>query len=423
MRMSDSANEYTTSPSRRTGRPRNADRPIIPWEEVDRLLVFGETVRDDATGHETVRYPSYRELGRRYGVSAALIGRYASQHRCMERREENHARQQIRFEQKVVEKCAEARAISTAEAVAIVDDYIRRFRDALDEGRVRADGASDFNTMMRLKAFLEGKADSRQEVQGVITLEQMQARHRALRAQLEALDPAVTGELPPRDRDRARGLLAESADGDQADHPAAAPRRRSDDDIERAPRRRVVAHERDDELVDDVPLADREESPRGGERVLRRTDRYDDIERAPRRRVVAYEREDELDDEVLAEEREESPRGAVGARRRRTHEHEGFDDEAVFEEARVPRRARAVKPADVRALRRRTREELEDGRVARRARSVEPERVTAQRLRRSGREERARFPAVVDARRPGRGWEDEPEQIEPGLRRPGRGWR
>jgi hypothetical protein len=411
----------TTGKDRKMGRPRNADRPVIPWEEVDRLLVFGETVRDEETGYETVRYPSLRELGRRYGVSGALIGRHSVQHRCMERREENSARERACFERKVVEKLAEARAMSTAEAIAIVDGYMQSFRNALDEGRVRTDSAGDFNTMMRLKAFLEGKADSRQEVQGVITLEQMQERHRALRAQLESLDPAITGEVPPRDRDRARGLLAESADGDQADHPAAAPRRRNNDGIERAPTRRVVAHERDDELVDDVPLADREESPR--ERVLRRADRGDDIERAPRRRVVAYEREGELDDEVLAEEREESRRGDVGARRRRTHEYEDFDEDGEFEEARVPRRARAVKPADVRALRRRTREELEDGRVARRARSVEPERVTARRLRRPGREERAKLPAVVDARRPGRGWEDEPEQIEPGLRRPGRGWR
>jgi hypothetical protein len=96
---------------------------------------------------------------------------------------------------------------------------IHRFRDSLDEGRVRTDAAGGFNTMMRLKAFLEGKADSRQEVQGVITLEQMQERHRALRAQLEALDPAITGEVPPLERDRARGLLAETADGDQADPP------------------------------------------------------------------------------------------------------------------------------------------------------------------------------------------------------------
>jgi hypothetical protein len=186
----------------------------------------------------------------------------------------------------------------------------------------------------------------------------MQERHRALRAQLESLDPAVTGELPPRDRDRARGLLAEGADGDQADRPAAASRHRDDGDVERAPRRRVVAHERDDELVDDVPSADREESLRGSVRVLRRrADRGDDIERAPRRRVVAHEREDELDDEVLAEEREESRHGDVGARRRRKPEQEDFDEDGELEEARVFRRARVVKPADVRALRRRSREE------------------------------------------------------------------
>jgi hypothetical protein len=75
-----------------------------------------------------------------------------------------------------------------------IDGYMQSFRQAMEEGRVRTDSAADFNTLARLKAFLEGKADSRQEVQGVITLEQMQERHRALRVQLESLDPAVTGE-------------------------------------------------------------------------------------------------------------------------------------------------------------------------------------------------------------------------------------
>jgi hypothetical protein len=106
--MSDSANDDSAFQGRKMGRPRNADRPVIPWEEVDRLLVFGETVRDEETGREDVRYPSLRELGRRYGVSGALIGRYSVQHRCMERREENSARERISFEQKVVEKLADA---------------------------------------------------------------------------------------------------------------------------------------------------------------------------------------------------------------------------------------------------------------------------------------------------------------------------
>jgi hypothetical protein len=419
--MKASRKEKAASMKRKGGRPRNGDRQVIPWPEIDRLLVFGEMVRDEETGQEDLRYPSQRELGRRYGVSGALIGRYSKEHQCMKRREENQGREQARFEQKVVEKLAEARAISTAEAIEIVDGYMRAFREALDEGRVRVDNASDFNTMMRLKAFLEGKADSRQEVQG-ITLEQMQERHRALRAQLESLDPAITGELPPRHRDRARGLLAEGADGDEDERPAAASRHRDDAYVERAPRRRVVAQVREGEFRDDVLAEEREESPRGNVRVLRsRADRDDDIEPPPRQGVVAHEREDELDDEVLAEEREESRRGDVRARRRRKPEHEDFDDDAELEEARVPRRARVVKPADVRALRRRSREELEDGRVSRRARSVEPARETARRPRRLGREDRAKFPAVVDARRPGRGWENEPVHT-PGVCRPGRGW-
>jgi hypothetical protein len=76
----------------------------------------------------------------------------------------------------------------------------------------------------------------------------------------------------------------------------------------------VVAYEREDELVDDLPTADCEESPRGNMRLLRRgADRDDDIERAPRQRVVAYERKDELDNQVLAAEREESRHGDVRA--------------------------------------------------------------------------------------------------------------
>jgi hypothetical protein len=223
------------------------------------------------------------------------------------------------------------RAISAAEAVAIVDDYIRRFREALDGGRVRADGASDFNTMMRLKAFLEGKADSRQEVHGMITLEDMQARHRALRAQLEALDPAVTGEVPPRERDRTRGLLADDVDGSSDDDAAMAPKRAP----EKSRVRRLPAEQFDRDGAG-IPVASR-----------RRAD--DSVEPAPRRRVVAREREDALLDDELAQEREDVRRGDVRALRRRTRE-DGYDEEE-FEDARVPRRARAASPTHTTAPR------------------------------------------------------------------------
>jgi DNA-binding response OmpR family regulator len=39
--------------------------------------------------------------------------------------------------------------------------------------------------MVRLKAFIQGGADSRQEVQAAFSLEELQARHRALLARTE----------------------------------------------------------------------------------------------------------------------------------------------------------------------------------------------------------------------------------------------
>ena len=285
------------APKRKPGRPRNGDRVVIPWPDIDRLLVFGEMMRDEETGREDLRYPSIRELGRRFGVSGALIGRYSQQHQCMARRQQNRHCAQVSFEQKLVEKLAEARAVSTAETIEIVDAYLRAFRDALADGRVRADNASDFNTMMRLKAFIEGKADSRQEVRGTITLEEIQARHRALQARLVSLDPAVTGEVRDRDRNRACGLPAEPDYGNTATGRAMPSSRRTNGDIEP-----VLRH-----------------------------------------RVMAYEREDARMDDLLADEHDEALHSAVGALRRRAGEDMGHA--AEFEEARGPRRARACSPA------------------------------------------------------------------------------
>jgi len=185
--------------ARPQGRPRKSDAPRVPWHEVERLLVFGESVADEAEGPASMRYPSFREIAERYQVSKSLIGKYATKHNCLKRREENRAREQIQYEQKVVKKRAEARAISTDDAVRIIDDYLQRFEEALEEGRVRFDNAGDFNTMLRLKEFVQGRADSRQEIQGMLTLEEIQARHRRLRDEIDALDPGLSGAVVPDD--------------------------------------------------------------------------------------------------------------------------------------------------------------------------------------------------------------------------------
>ena len=202
--------------TRTRGRPSKADAPIVPWNDVDRLLVFGETAKDEASGNEAVRFPSFREVATRYGVSKSLVGKYATKHNCLKRREENRLREQIRFETEVVKKRAKARALSTDEEVRIIDDYLRGFDEALAEGRVRYDNPGDFNTMLRLKEFKLGRADSRQEIQGVVTLEEIQARHRRMRDELDGIDARLAGTVVPEDSDdgEAKGGASVRATGE-----------------------------------------------------------------------------------------------------------------------------------------------------------------------------------------------------------------
>jgi hypothetical protein len=186
-------NEKPGKSSRPRGRPRRADAPIVPWEEVDKLLVFGESVKDEATGREMRSFPSYAELAERYGVSRARIGQYASRAQCVRRREEAQQREQVRYDEKVSMKRAEARALVTEDVVRIIDDYIEGFRKAVEEQRVRFDSPADLDRLVRLKELMLGNADSRQEVQGGLTLDSIQQRHQQLRRQVEALTPEVSG--------------------------------------------------------------------------------------------------------------------------------------------------------------------------------------------------------------------------------------
>lgn len=90
-----------------------------------------------------------------------------------------------RVDEKLAEKRATHIAMGKADALRIIDDYIRGFEQALIENRVRMDNPSDFNLMLRLKEFLDGGADSRSEVQAMFTLEDLQQRHRRMLRDLD----------------------------------------------------------------------------------------------------------------------------------------------------------------------------------------------------------------------------------------------
>ncbi|MCU0686202.1 MAG: hypothetical protein MUF34_28805 [Polyangiaceae bacterium] len=162
------------------GRPRKAEPPRIPWDEVDALLVFGESVPCADGLSQATRYPSYRDLGERYGCASSVICDYSVKHNCLRRRAENELHTKVKADQKVVELRATAIAFARDDEVRVIDTYLAGFEKALAEGRVRFDNPSDFNTMLRLKSFLLGGADSRQEVTATLSLEALQARHRQM---------------------------------------------------------------------------------------------------------------------------------------------------------------------------------------------------------------------------------------------------
>ena len=189
--MSDLENK--DKPGRERGRPRKADAPVVDWKAVDRLLVHGEKVTDPETGHQDLRFPSMAELGRRYGISKTRIWQWATSHKCLERRKESQVREQIRYDHIIASRRAEARAVETEEVVQVLDDYFLGFKKALAEGQVRFDSPADLDRLVRLKELLLGNADSRSELQGGLTLEQIQQRHRQAREQLDALTPELAG--------------------------------------------------------------------------------------------------------------------------------------------------------------------------------------------------------------------------------------
>ena len=200
--VEDSAEPATenTAPSderRRPGRPRHQQAPVIPFAELDRLLVFGEVSMNDDGTSNTV-YPTYRELAEKYGVAPSVIADYAKSHNTMHRRKYGEHRIEARRDEKIIEARATAEAITVAEMLALIDEFLIKFREALKEGRVRTDSPADVNTLIRLKSFLEGGADSRQEIRHMLSLEVLSERHERYMRDLESSTPAMAGVIDVR---------------------------------------------------------------------------------------------------------------------------------------------------------------------------------------------------------------------------------
>jgi hypothetical protein len=206
----------TETPKGAGGRPRKADPPRIDYQLLDKMLVFGEVVPTADGAGTSVVFPTYRDLAQRFGVVVSVIADYARTRNCQKRRAEASARIEAKTDAKLVELRAESVAVAKADALNIIDRYLVEFGKAVQEGRVRADSVTDFNSMVRLKEFLSGGADSRQEIQGGITLEALQFRHREM---LRVTDDATDAECGVVESGRMKALPSAEEDVGGSDPP------------------------------------------------------------------------------------------------------------------------------------------------------------------------------------------------------------
>ena len=165
--------EQSPAGTRPPGRPRGRFDPRLDWDIIEREYVTGIAGEPGDRNHPAARHwPTFRELGARHGVSHARVHQKSKRYGWRKRREISKENYKLALDAALVK----AAALSTAEQVQYLDDYIRKFGKNIRDDRVRADAINDFDKAARLREFLLGNADSRAHTSHSLTLDAMQTR-------------------------------------------------------------------------------------------------------------------------------------------------------------------------------------------------------------------------------------------------------
>lgn len=196
---------------RQPGRPRRGDEPEIDHRELERLLIHGEWLTED-DGRPEHRYPSYRELAERFGVTKTVVFRFSRRHNCLERRAGSGVDDSRTRAEEVSDEDA-ASAAEDVEALLAESDFgadgddrrlLPTVREifvtwvrAVREGEVRITSAGEIEKMMRIAADLDAEAQMRALIpEGVPTLDELQDLYEERQRAFEASTPAMRGRVP-----------------------------------------------------------------------------------------------------------------------------------------------------------------------------------------------------------------------------------
>ena len=178
--------------TKQLGRPKKSMADADHNAEIDRLLVEGELVEDD-DGKKTRVYPMAIEIAARLGVSPSWVSKFAKKNRCAQRRAVLQAKVSAKAQEKLIERESSRLAFDTERSLSLCDKVLGSYEELIAQHGVTTFSAGDLNTVVRLRRFLQGDADSRQEVTSSITLETLQGAHRQMLTQMRDMTPEECG--------------------------------------------------------------------------------------------------------------------------------------------------------------------------------------------------------------------------------------
>jgi len=124
-------------------------------EAIIALLVFGEEVRTRGKQFQ-VRYPTYEEIGTRFGLSSSTVGRYSKEYDCLKRR-----KIQAERTQRVMSEQRAGRYGSSFEyLIALVERTFEQWEVALETSTIKLSSPQDFVTMLQALGMLHEMKDA-----------------------------------------------------------------------------------------------------------------------------------------------------------------------------------------------------------------------------------------------------------------------
>jgi hypothetical protein len=139
---------------RTTGTEKQFDETLL-----EKLLVFGEFTGGDDARH---RYPSYRELAERFGLSHASVHRFARRRNCLERRTGSGALERPRGPDAPPTAPVVAPSITDQRLYPSVREIAFDWVAAVKRGEVRIANAAELDRLLRLAADLDAEARQRE---------------------------------------------------------------------------------------------------------------------------------------------------------------------------------------------------------------------------------------------------------------------